>query len=198
MIIGVTGLIGSGKSEAAAVFVQLGAVLIDCDRIGREVVENDAAVLHRLTLEFGKTILTPQGKLDRRYLGRVAFSTKQNTEMLNAIVHPPLLAELDRRLEAARRSGQHAVVDAALLIYWNYQSHMDYTVLVSAHTQIRIRRLLAAGLSREEIRQRMQSQLPLSQMRRGSDFVITNNEDLTSLRIKAKTLYRKLIVTEIG
>jgi dephospho-CoA kinase len=172
--------------------------LIDCDRIGREVVENDAAVLHRLTLEFGKTILTPQGKLDRRYLGRVAFSTKQNTEMLNAIVHPPLLAELDRRLEAARRSGQHAVVDAALLIYWNYQSHMDYIVLVSAHTQIRIRRLLAAGLSREEIRQRMQSQLPLSQMRRGSDFVITNNEDLTSLRIKAKTLYLKLIATEIG
>jgi dephospho-CoA kinase len=198
MIIGVTGLIGSGKSEAAAVMAQLGAELIDCDRIGKDIVENDSEVLHRLTLEFGKTILTQQSRLDRRYLGRLAFSTRQNTEMLNAIVHPPLLAELDRRLEAARKEKRHAVVDAALLIYWDYQRHMDCTILISAHTQVRIRRLLGAGLNREEIRQRMQSQLPLSQMRRGSDYVITNNEDLGTLQLKAKTLYLKLIGAEIG
>jgi len=198
MIIGVTGLIGSGKSEVVDVFHQLGAKLIDCDGIGREVVENDQKILYRLALEFGESILTPAKKLDRRQLGRLAFSDPERTKTLNAIVHPALLAELDRRLAAAREQGHNAVVDAALLIYWNYQSKMDFTVLVSSHTTIRIRRLLDRGLSREEIRQRMKSQLPLSYLRERSDIVVTNNQSLDILRKKAKILYLKLAEAEIG
>jgi dephospho-CoA kinase len=90
------------------------------------------------------------------------------------------------------------VVDAALLIYWNYHRKMDYTVLVSSHTQIRIRRLLDRGLTQEEIRQRMKSQLPLSYLRQRSDFVLANNTDLDILRKKAKILYLKLSESEIG
>jgi len=198
MIVGVTGLIGSGKSEVTSVFCRMGARLIDCDQIGREVVENDQKVLYRLALEFGASILTPSKKLNRRQLGRLAFASAKNTEKLNAIVHPALLAELDRRLADARMRKYDAVVDAALLIYWNYHRKMDYTVLVSSHTQIRIRRLLDRGLTREEIRQRMKSQLPLSYLRQRADFVLANNTDLDILRKKAKILYLKLSESEIG
>lgn len=192
MIIGVTGLIGSGKSEVSDVFAQLGATKIDCDRIGREVVENDPDILHRLTDAFGDTILTTDGKLDRRGLGRLAFASPENTGKLNAIVHPALLAELDRRMEKARRENYHAVVDAALLIYWDYHKKVDHTVLVSSYTRNRIKRLLAGGLSLTEIRHRTGSQLTLSYLRQRSNSVISNNEDLTSLRKKAKILYLKL------
>ena len=192
MIIGVTGLIGSGKSEVSDVFEQLGAKKIDCDQIGREVVEDNSDILNQLVLEFGESILTTDGRLDRRQLGRLAFANQTNTESLNSIVHPALLAELDTRMAGARRDNYHAVVDAALLIYWNYQNKMDYTVLVSSYTRNRIKRLLAGGLSLVEIRRRTASQLTLSYLRQHSDLVISNNEELISLRKKAKILYLKL------
>lgn len=198
MILGVTGLIGSGKSEVSAVFGELGAKIIDCDQIGREVVESDSGILDRLIKSFGDTILTSERKLDRRQLGLLAFASPENTKVLNSIVHPALLAELDRRLEEARSRGYHAAVDAALLIYWNYHTKMDYAILVSSYTRNRIRRLLAGGLSNEEIRRRTQSQLPLSSLRQESDFVLSNNEDLPSLRKKAKILYLKLTSRKIG
>ena len=198
MIVGVTGLIGSGKSEVAGVFHRLGAKLIDCDRIGREVVETDQTIPYRLALEFGGSILTPSKKLRRRQLGRLAFSNPEKTGSLNAIVHPALLAELDRRLAEARKQGYDAVVDAALLINWEYHRKMDYTVLVSSRSADRMRRLVERGWSREEIRQRVKSQLPLSYLRQQSDYVIVNNQGLDSLRQKAEILYRKLAGAEIG
>ncbi len=192
MIIGVTGLIGSGKSEVSDVFEQLGARKIDCDLIGREVVEGNQDILNRLALEFGDSIITSEGKLDRKRLGRLAFANPANTEKLNSIVHPALLTELDIRMAKARQDNCHAVVDAALLIYWGYQKKVDYTVLVSSYTRNRIKRLLAGGLSLTEIRRRTASQLTLSYLRQHSDLVISNNEEVASLRKKAKILYLKL------
>lgn len=196
MIFGVTGLIGSGKSTVARVFARMGATLIDCDRIGKEVVESDPAVLYRLVLEFGSTILTADKKLDRRRLGQLAFSSPEKTARLNAIVHPALLAELDNRIQRARRRHTHAVVDAALLVYWKYYSRMDATILVSSYARLRTARLRRAGLSREEIGQRTKSQLSLAELHRHSDRVITNNKDLLSLQRKARKLYHEL--TERG
>jgi dephospho-CoA kinase len=198
MIIGVTGLIGSGKSEVAAMFEELGAKIIDCDQIGREVVENDPNILSQLAEKFGESILNADKTLDRGKLGKLAFSNPEKTAILNSIVHPPLLAELDRRMEHARGNNYPAVVDAALLVFWNYHKKMDYTVLVSSFTRNRIKRLLAGGLTNEEIRQRSESQLSLSYLQEWSDFVITNNNDLDDLRKKAKILYLELTKREIG
>lgn len=198
MVLGVTGLIGSGKSEVAAIFKKQGARLIDCDKIGREVVASDQEVLYRLVLEFGASILTKNRKLNRKALGRLAFASPERTAILNSIIHPALLAELDRRLEQARASRYNAVVDAALLIYWRYHLRMDCTILVSSHTRNRIRRLLKSGYSQDEIRQRTKSQLPLSYLRQESNIIIANNGDLATLRKRAKILYRQLTTGERG
>jgi dephospho-CoA kinase len=192
MIIGVTGLIGSGKSEVATVFGKLGAKILDCDAIGKEVVDSDKNVLYKLVLEFGDSILTRQKRLDRRQLGRLAFSSIEKTELLNSIVHPPLLKRLDELVTDVRRKKYHAAIDAALLIYWNYHTKIDHTVLVSSTAAIRFERLQEKGSTLEEIRQRNRSQQTFSHLRKRSDSVITNNKDLSSLHKKAEKLYRQL------
>lgn len=198
MIIGVTGLIGSGKSIVARTFEEQGAELIDCDLIGHQVVENDPHLQYRLVLEFGGTILTEKKEINRRELGRLAFSSPDNTDKLNRIVHPALLAELDKRMAKIRRRKRNAVVDAALLIYWGYEKKVDVTVLVAATTKIRFARLRAAGLTEDEIKQRTKSQLSLSYLKTHSDIILTNNADRGSVQAKAAKLYRRLIEGEMG
>ncbi len=192
MLIGVTGLIGSGKSEVAAVFKSQGAICIDADAIGREVLETDAVVFYRLLLEFGTGVLHPNLTLNRRELGRLAFASGSATARLNAIVHPPLLRRLDDRIAEARLSGRDAVVDAALLIFWNYQTKMDFTIVVSSFKRNRVQRLSSQGFSPQEIRQRMRSQQSMVHLRRQADITIANNKDLFGLHDRIRRLYRQL------
>lgn len=192
MIIGVTGLIGSGKSEVAAVFGTLGAQIIDADRLGQEVVDSDSVVFYQLINKFGQSILDKDLNLNRRRLGELAFSSKQKTELLNSIVHPGLLKRLDSLVDEARAKKRVAVVDAALLIYWNYHKSMDYTILVSSFQRLRTKRMLDRGMTPEEVGQRIRSQQKVSCLRKHADHVITNNKDLAGLRIKSEILYRRL------
>ncbi|MDD4052294.1 MAG: dephospho-CoA kinase, partial [candidate division Zixibacteria bacterium] len=192
VIIGLTGLMGSGKSEVAAVFAEMGAVYISADAIGRQVLETDSVVFYRLLTAFGVSILNRNLTLNRKLLGRLAFLSLANAAKLNEIVHPPLLKRLDMEMARTRRQGRHAVVDAALLVQWRYDKRVDCTVLVTSSERRRYRRLVNRGFDPEEIHQRLQSQLPVSELRRHADYVITNNGDLATLRKKAKKLYSRL------
>lgn len=196
MIFGVVGLIGSGKTAVSEVFARLGAEVIDADKIGREVVESDHTVLYQLVLEFGETILKKDKSLDRKKLGRLAFANPSSTKKLNDIVHPELLRRLDKAVQAARQSGCHAVVDAALLIYWNYQKKVDTTILVTAKSATRQRRLAARGLSVAEFHERTKSQLSESYLKKHSDIILTNDGTIDSLILRAEKLYHEL--TEKG
>jgi len=192
VIIGLTGLIGSGKSEVAKVFAGLGAQIISADELGHEVIEDDPIVFYRLLTEFGLSICTRGGKLNRKRLASLAFSSPAKVKLLNSIVHPALLERLDTAIAAARFHKNNAVVDAALLIAWNYQKKMDSTILVTSLSRYRYQRLTAKGLSAKEIRQRSCAQPSLPRMRTGADYIISNNGNLRSLRTKAKKLYLEL------
>lgn len=189
MIIGLTGLIGSGKSEVAETFAKLGAQIISGDELGHETIENNPIVFYRLLTEFGLSICTREGRLNRRRLARLAFSSSAKTKLLNSIVHPALLERLDTAIATARFHKKHAVVDAALLVAWNYQQRMDCTVLVTSLTRHRYQRLQNKGLSPEEIRQRSGAQPTLACMKAKADYIVTNNGDLDSLRDKVQKLY---------
>lgn len=192
MIIGLTGLIGSGKSEVAAVFGKLGAVIIDADVIGRQVVDGDSVAFYRLLTVFGTSILNADLTVNRKRLGREAFSSADTLRALNDIVHPPLLKRLDREIARARRGRRVAVVDAALLVYWKYDRRMDRTILVTSTAERRYARMADRGFRLEEIRRRQHFQLPTAELRRHADVVLTNNGDLADLRSKAERLYRRL------
>lgn len=196
MIIGVTGLIGSGKSAVTAIFKSLGAEVADADLLGKEVVDNDPGVLYRLALEFGDSILTRHKTLNRRELGRLAFASKEATARLNDIVHPALLKKLDDIIAQARKNNRILIIDAALLIYWNYHKRIDVTILVSSTADCRRRRMMAKGLTESEFRSRTASQLSEGVLRQAADLVLTNNGTLENLQKQAEKLYRDL--TEMG
>lgn len=192
MIIGLTGLIGSGKSEVAAVFERMGAVHINADDIGKWVVAYDSVVFYRLLVVFGTSILNADLTLNRKRLGQAAFSSPANLRALNEIIHPPLLRRLDIEIAGARRLRRHAVVDAALLVQWKYDRRMDHVILVTSTAERRLRRMGKRGFDREEVRRRSQLQLPAAELRRHADVVITNDGDLAGLRVKTEKLYRRL------
>src|ERR1700754_271632 len=120
--VGLTGGIGSGKSGVARLLVASGAVLIDADRIAREVVEPGTPGLAAVVTEFGTGILTPQGALDRPRLGAIVFADEERRRALNAIVHP-LVRERSAELERAAGDDAIVVQDVPLLVEGGMTRH---------------------------------------------------------------------------
>lgn len=185
--VGITGNVASGKTTVADRWREAGVPVIDADRIGHEVLDEDEEVRDTLVAEFGREILGGDGRIDRGALGERAFATPEWTRRLNAIVHPPLLDRLDRRLEEAREEGHLLVaVDAALLFEFHLDEVLDLIVLVTAPEGLRARRLRECrGLSEERIERIMASQLSDSEKLDESDYVIVNDGTLEDLRAHA-------------
>ena len=172
----------------------MGGKLISADEIGREVVEKNPPVLSKLIRTFGKEIVNPDGTLKRRELGKMAFASQENRLKLNKIVHPSLLRRLEEEIEKYSQlpDCKMVIIDAALLIDWNLQTRMDFTVCVTAPRKLMIGRLMADGFSEAEAIERIRSQKPSDEMEKASDFVINNDGSLKDLRAKAKEVYNKI------
>ena len=192
MLVGLVGQIGSGKSEVAAIFREFGAFIISADKIGKDVVEKNPAVLKRLARTFGSDILTPSGRLRRKRLGRLAFAGEKSMARLNAIVHPYLLKELARQSKAASRKYKMVVIDAALLVDWGWHKKVDLTILVHAKKEILVSRLIKKGYSRQEALERIRAQQTYSTLRKASNLVISNNGTIKDLRPKVERIVNRL------
>jgi dephospho-CoA kinase len=192
MIIGIVGQIGSGKSEVAKIFEKYGGHLISADKIGKEVIEKNPVILRRLVNAFGREILTNGGRLKRRRLGKLAFASGENKIKLNKIIHPYLLRELSRQVKAAIKESELVIIDAALLIDWGWNEKVDFTILVRCSHKTTESRLLKKGYSHNEIRNRRDSQLSNSLMKRYADFIVSNNDSIDYLEVKVKKIIKKL------
>jgi dephospho-CoA kinase len=172
--------------------------VISADDVGKQVVEDDPGVLERLVSAFGNEILDSNGKLDRRATGRVAFSSKKNLQMLDDIVHPALLRQLRAKVGSLGRPGPHSciVVDAALILHWHIQSEFDVLICVIAPEESVIERLVQQGHSAEEVRQRLDMQIPAEDQAAAADYVIRNDSSLEVLREKAQQLYERIFGEE--
>ncbi len=193
-VIGVTGGIGCGKTTLCRMFQSWGAQVIDADRLGREVVESDPSLLKRLKREFGGTILNPDGSLNRRELGRLAFKSPMAQLKLNRIVHPPLLKLLKEKIRKAK-DPDPLVVDAALLVELNLCEILDYLILVRATKEIRIRRI-GRKWNIEEIEERMAAQLPEKEIAMKANLVIDNNGSLKELEAEAHKAWK--MISQLG
>ncbi|MCD4689961.1 dephospho-CoA kinase [bacterium] len=192
--VGLTGGIAAGKSEVSRVLREHGAVVIEADIVARKLVEPGNPVLNVLVGEFGDGILAPDGTLDRAELGRIAFASEEQLARLNAITHPPLVAELISIMEATERDTRRGVlvVDAALLVEWDIVDLFDVIVVVDAPLELRVRRLAEFGLSETEASERMAAQRPPTQLRTLADIVIANDGSLDDLRRRAGELAQRL------
>ncbi len=194
-IIGITGGIGSGKTEVAKIFKKLGAKILSGDEIGKEVVEKNQTVFKKLVKVFGKGILNKNKKLNRRELGNIAFSSIKRRNKLNKIVHPYLLSSLKKKIKEYRKKGSGIVViDAALIIEWGLQKELDYLILVESALKNRVKRLKEnLGYSQKEAMNRIKVQIKDKTRRKYADYIIKNDKDLKELSRKTVSLWKFLL-----
>lgn len=159
---------GAGKSALAQMLAELGALRVDADEVAREVA-TIPAVIENLQAAFGRDLLGPDGRLDRRELGRRALRSDEASQQLEAIMRPPLSAAIERRLaQAVEEAGDGVVVfDAPLIYEWENEGNFDLMVVVDAEEEQCVSRVQQrSGLPACEIRQRMARQMD-SQKKKG-------------------------------
>jgi dephospho-CoA kinase len=162
-IIGLTGGIASGKSSVAKIMEKLGAVVIDADRLAREVVEPGEPAYESIVAEFGEGVLNPDKTINRQALGRIIFSDPDLRRLLERITHPAIALLAERKLAALREEGVGVVVYMApLLIEAGVSSRVDEIWVVYADRKTQIARLMERdGMSREEALKRLAAQMPM-------------------------------------
>ncbi|UCC44336.1 MAG: dephospho-CoA kinase [Candidatus Zixiibacteriota bacterium] len=193
MLIGITGQIGAGKTTAARILADLGAKIVDADRIGHEVVRRNPRLLKRLAARFGSSIVDEQGRLKRKKLAELAFASSESKAALDRLVHPFLLKELRVQVKSAGKRHHVVIIDAALLLDWNFDREVDYVLVVHASRETRLARLAGRSVSRRDASARERTQLPYREYQRRADRVILNNRTPADLRRKLRTLYHDLM-----
>ncbi|WP_447036754.1 dephospho-CoA kinase [Streptomyces sp. DSM 118878] len=191
--VGLTGGIGAGKSEVSRLFVASGAVLIDADKIAREVVEPGTPGLAAVVEAFGEEILAPDGSLDRPRLGSVVFADAGKLALLNSIVHPLVGA---RSAELERSAGEDAVVvhDVPLLTENGLAPLYDLVVVVDARPETQLDRLVRLrGMSEEDARARMAAQATREKRLETADIVIDNDGPLVGLAERVAEVWAELV-----
>ncbi len=193
MRIGLTGGIGSGKTTVASMLVEHGAVLVDADEISRDLVRSGEPALVELVTEFGPRILQSDGSLSRAELAALAFSDPRATERLNAIMHPLIRAEAQRRM-AADPSAAVIVYDMPLLVETGQGDLVDLVVVVDVPEEVQIERAVRLrGLDEADVRRRMTVQAGRDERLAAADVVIDNSGDLAGTRSQVETLWRGLV-----
>jgi dephospho-CoA kinase len=209
--VGLTGGLGSGKTTVAAIFRELGAQVMAADEVARAMMLPGEAVYQEIVESFGPSVMRKDGTLDRRTLAKIAFAGGRLAE-LNAIVHPPVIAEQRRWMEALEKEQPDAVAiyETALLFEASraagtrgWQQRFERRILVTAPEPLRIARYVAriAGPHPDEAirraleaeaRERMAAQMPDEEKMRLSDTIIRNDTSFEDVRRQTEAVYREL------
>jgi len=194
IIIGLTGNIASGKSVVSGFLRELGAEIIDVDKIAKEVqLKNFNGVIDKIKKIFGGEIVV-DNKLDRKKLGSIVFSNKDKLEELNEIMVPVLTNIVKKLISKKREQGiKILVVDAAILCEANWDKLVDTVWVVDIPKELQIERLMKReNIDRKEALKRMESQMDISEKIKRADAVIDNSGDLAQMEKRIQNLWRKI------
>ncbi|AYC42071.1 dephospho-CoA kinase [Streptomyces griseorubiginosus] len=191
--VGLTGGIGAGKSEVSRLLVEHGAVLIDADRIAREVVAPGTPGLAAVVAAFGEEVLAEDGGLDRPKLGSIVFADPDRLAVLNSIVHP-LVGTRSRELESAAAEDAVVVHDVPLLAENSLAPLYDLVVVVDASPRTQLDRLVRLrGMTEQDARARMAAQATREKRLEIADIVIDNDVPLDDLRQRVQDVWGDLV-----
>jgi dephospho-CoA kinase len=192
MRVGLTGGVASGKSTVSAILAELGAVVIDADLVAREVVARGTPGLDAVVAEFGPSLLTAEGELDRPAMGRLVFGDEGARQRLEAIVHP-LVIERMAALEQAAGPDDVVVHDIPLLAEGGRADTFDAVVVVDTPRELQLDRMLSErGWTREDAEARIAAQATREQRRAVATHVIDNSGSLEQLRSRVEAVYDEL------
>ena len=195
LVIGLTGSIGTGKSEAARQLEALGASIISADQVGHEAYTPNTEAWEHVVSAFGDEILQDDREIDRRKLGTIVFSDPGQLERLNQIMHPRMAQMVADKVEVLRGQGvEVVVVEAALLFEAGWDSLVEEVWTTDSPEQAVIERLkVRNGMSEEEVRKRMSSQMGRTERLDRSDYVIENSGDMVALGVAIKELWDRRV-----
>lgn len=200
LVIGLTGGIGTGKTEVSRILEELGAVIISADRMGHESYEPNSRTWKLLIAGFGDEIVGADGRIDRKALATIVFADSVARTTLNSIVHPEIARRATREIERLRALGVGTIVlEAALL----FEAKWDYLVNeiweVSATEELVLNRLKSRdGLSRLDVKRRVEAQTHQTQISRHRHIIIENTTTLKALRSHVESLWHSRQKEGIG
>jgi dephospho-CoA kinase len=198
--VGLTGNIASGKSQAALLFAELGAHIIDADRVVHELLTSGTQTFTKIVEAFGESILDSAREIDRKKLGQIVFFDEGKRLLLNQLTHHDVGVEILRRifeLEQSFLSGI-IIVDAALMIETGGYKIYDRLIVVTCDPSLQISRLMSRDhLNEQEARARMNSQMPIEEKLKLADFTIETSGMLKQTRDQVEAIYRDLLIQEL-
>ncbi|MGA1034501.1 MAG: dephospho-CoA kinase [Ilumatobacteraceae bacterium] len=195
-LVGLTGGIGAGKSTVSEMLASRGAVIVDADRIARELQEPGSPVVTAMVERFGDGILSEDGSLDRAAVAAIVFGSDDDSRQaladLNGIVHPAMQSEIRRRIDAERDSDRLVVLDFPLLAE-NPRDDLDATIVVDVDPEVAVERLVAArGMDELDARNRIANQASRERRLAIATHVVDNSGDLDALAAQVESIWNDL------
>jgi len=194
-VIGLTGSIGTGKSEVTRVLQELGAEVINADQVGHEAYTPHTDSWNAVVDAFGQDILQPDGEIDRRKLGAIVFADSGQMAKLNEIMHPRMADMVAEKIEQMRSRGvQVVVVEAALMFEAGWETLVDEVWATDSPLEMVFQRLMSRnGLDEAEVRKRLGSQMDIQERLDRSGVVVENSGDVLALEATVKSLWESRI-----
>ncbi len=198
--IGLTGGIGAGKSAVAGLLHELGAAIVDADKLGHEAYLPNSEGWRAVVDAFGRDIVAPGGEIDRRKLGAIVFSDPAQLAKLNALMHPRIKAmAADRFKQLAAQGVKAAVLEAAVLIEAKWMDIVDQVWVVTADEDVCVQRVQARNnVPPDAVRSRIRAQMSAAERVKHAHVVVENNGDLAQLRQRVEHLWQTQILSRIG
>jgi dephospho-CoA kinase len=192
--VGLTGGIASGKSTIVRMLAALGAITVDADAIVARLYRPGQAGYEAIVRTYGREILLADGEIDRKKLAGIAFSSSQEAQKLNALIHPLVITEQARLFHEAEERGEDAIfiVEATLLIESGGRQRFDRIVVVDVDPQTQMARAISRGVAEDEAKRRIANQLSREERLRHADYVIDNNGDEGAALAEAARVYESL------
>lgn len=195
LVVGLTGGIGTGKTEVSRMLQELGAVVINADQVGHEAYTPHSETWNAVVQAFGDSILSDNGEIDRRELGGIVFADPAQLALLNGIMHPRMAAIVRDKLEGLREDGAEvAVVEAAVLFEAGWDSLVDEVWTTESPLESVVARLQERnGFAPEEIRKRVASQMSSEERSGRATETISNTGDLDGLKSMVEELWKRRV-----
>ena len=193
--VGLTGGIGSGKSEVSKFFHKWGSFIFDADKEAKNIIDKNETAQQEIIKEFGSDVINIDNKIDKQKLARVAFQDEFHQLNLNSIIHPYVFKKIDETFDKIKLDNKHKifVVDAALIYESGADTHMDYVIVVTSLLRFRTERVMSRqNITRDDFMKRVALQWSDADKEHLADFIIQNNSDLKSLEKKSKNIFESL------
>ena len=194
-IIGLTGGIGTGKSEAAKFLASLGAVHLDADAISHELTEPGGEALEPIRAEFGEGVFREDGTLDRQALSGIVFSDPARKRALEGILHPRVQRDLMRGIDRAAEEGAKVVIlDVPLLFETGMDALCDETWVLSADPETQVARVMMRDrVEREQVEARIQNQMPAEEKEKLATQVIPTERPMEKTQAELASMYQQVL-----